>query len=76
MPAAEPIHDRVDVPEIVIWVTLRVQVMLVELVMMDRATVPMNPFVAPMVTVDAPAEPALEVTVEGLALMVKSAGVT
>jgi len=57
-------------------VTLRVQVRLLELVMTDRATVPMNPFVGLMVMVDVPATPALRVRVEGLALMLKSAAVT
>lgn len=56
--------------------TLRVQARLLELVMTDRATVPMNPFVGLIVMVDVPATPALRVRVEGLALMSKSAAVT
>lgn len=76
MPAAEPVHDRLDVPPPGICVTLRVQARLLELVMTDRATVPMNPFVGLIVMVDVPATPALRVRVEGLALMSKSAAVT
>ena len=76
MPAAEPVHDRLDVPPPGICVTLRVQARLLELVMTDRATVPMNPFVGLIVMVDVPATPALRVRVEELALMSKSAAVT
>jgi len=76
LPAAEPVHDRADVPPPGICVTLRVQARLLELVMTDRATVPMNPFVGLTVMVEAPATPVLTVTVEGLALMLKSAAVT
>ncbi len=72
-------HDSVEVPEApsVTLVGLSVQVRPVagEIVWL-RATVPVKPFTAVTVMVEVAAEPALTVTVVGLAVTVKSRIVT
>jgi hypothetical protein len=50
----------------------KVQAMLVELLVTVRVTVPINPFSDDTVMVELPATPALTVTVDGLADIVKS----
>lgn len=73
MPAGEPAHKRVEVPEPpAILVEFRVQERFVELVVTARVTVPAKPFTGATVRVEVPAAPALTVTLIGLALTVKS----
>jgi hypothetical protein len=66
------VHDRVDVPEPVTLVGVRVQLMFVELVVAVRLTTPAKPLTAATVMVDVPAWLTLTVTVVGLAAIVKS----
>jgi hypothetical protein len=73
LPAGEPWHDRVDVPEPpVILVELRLHDRLVELVVTARPTVPAKPLTEATVIVEVPVTPALTVTLVGLAVIVKS----
>ena len=73
MPATEPVHDSVEVPEPpVIDVEDRVQDRFVELVVTARVTVPANPFNGATVIVDIPATPAFTVILVVLAVTVKS----
>jgi len=67
------VHDRVDVPEPpAIDVEDRVQDRFVELVVTARVTVPVKPFTGATVIVTVPATPAFAVTLEVLAVTVKS----
>ena len=73
MPAGEPVHERVDVPEPpVIDVDDKVQTRFVELVVSARVTTPVKPFSPVTVAVDVPAIPTLGDTIAGLAATVKS----
>ena len=66
-------HDRVEVPEPVSLVGVRVQVRPVEGDTVEaRLTTPAKPLTAVMVTVEVPATPALTVTLVGLVAIVKS----
>jgi len=66
-------HDRIEFPEPPVMVVGdRVHAMLVELAVIVRVTVPINPFSDDTVMVELPATPALTVTVVGLADTVKS----
>jgi len=83
LPVVDPVHDRVEVPEVavvlrLILVGLRVQVNPVEGdTVSDNATVPVKPFVAETVIVEVPAEPTATLTLVGLAVTVKfGAGLT
>jgi len=69
----DPLQDRVEVPEPVTLVGVRVQVRPVagETVAV-RETIPLKPFRAVTVTVEVPEAPARTVTVAGLAAIVKS----
>jgi len=67
------IRDRVDVPEPVTLVGVRVQVSPVVGLMLDAMfTIPPKPLRAVTVIVEVPATPALTVTVVGFAEIVKS----
>jgi hypothetical protein len=66
------VHDRVDVPEPVTLVGVRVQLMFVELVVAVRLTTPAKPLTAVTVMVDVPAWLTLTATVVGLAAIMKS----
>jgi hypothetical protein len=67
------VHERVDVPEPVTLVGVRVQVSPVAGLTLDvKLTIPLKPPRAVMVIVEVPATLALTVTVVGLAEMVKS----
>ena len=76
-PAAEPVHDRVEVPEVVVLVSetlvgLRAQVRPVDgETVSDNVTVPVKPFVAATVMVEVPGDPTAALTVVGLAVTVK-----
>ena len=63
------VHDSIDVPEPVTLVGVRVHVVVS---LLDRPTVPVNPFNAVIVIVEAAAEPAFAVTEVGLAVIEKS----
>ena len=68
-----PEHERVDVPEPVTLVGVRVQVSPVVGLMLDAMfTIPLKPLRAATLIVEVPATPALIVTVVGLAEIVKS----
>ena len=70
---AEPLQDRVEVPEPVTLVGVSVQVSpVVGLILEVKLTTPAKPLSAVTVIVDAPATPALIVRVVGLAAIVKS----
>jgi hypothetical protein len=70
---AMPEHERVDVPEPVTLIGVRVQVSPAVGLMLDAMfTIPLKPLRAVTVMVEVPAIPALTVTVVGLAEMVKS----
>ena len=69
METAANVHDSVELPDVVTLVGLRVHAVL----LLARLTVPVNPFSGAMVTVEVPADPALTITLVGLAVMVKSA---
>jgi hypothetical protein len=67
------VHDRVDVPEPVTLVGVRVQVMFVAGLLLEvRLTTPVKPLSAVTVIVDVPAWLMLTATVVGLAAIVKS----
>jgi len=66
-------HERVDVPEPVTLIGVRLQVRPVAGLMLDaKLTIPLKPLSAVTVMVEVPETPALAVTVVGLAEMVKS----
>jgi hypothetical protein len=70
---AIPEHERVDVPEPVTLVGVRVQVSpVVGLVLATMFTIPLKPLRAETVIVEVPTTPALTVTVVGFAEIVKS----
>lgn len=70
---AMPEHERVDVPEPVTLVGVRVQVSPVVGLMLDAMfTIPLNPLRAVTVIVEVPAAPALTVAIVGFAEVVKS----
>ncbi len=66
--AAANVQDNVELPEVVTLVGLSVQAVL----LLARLTVPVNPLSGVIVIVEVPADPALTVTVVGLAVIVKS----
>ncbi len=73
MPAGEPLHDSVEVPEPPVMILgLNVHERLVELVVSVRVTVPVKPLTGATVTVDAPVTFVFALTVDGFAAMVKS----
>ena len=77
VPLAEGVHERVEVPEPVTLVGVRVQVMPVDgLVVAVRLTTPAKPLTAVMVIVEVPVAPTLTVTLVGLAVIVKSGEAT
>ena len=61
-------HDRVALPDPVTLVGVTVH----EVLLVVRLTTPPNPLRAAIVIVEVPAEPALTVTLVGLAVIVKS----
>jgi hypothetical protein len=70
---AEPLHDRVEVPEPVTLVGVRVQVSPVAGdTAAVRLTTSLNPWTAVTVIVEVPDAPARTVTLVGLAAIVKS----
>jgi hypothetical protein len=62
------VHERVEFPGPVTFVGLRLQKELFDV----RVTVPAKPLTAPMLIVDVPAELTLVLSLEGLAVIVKS----
>jgi len=73
LPAGDPVHDRVDVPEPpVMLVEVRVHDRLVELVVTARVTVPVNPLTGATVIVEVPAALTFTLTLVELAVTVKS----
>jgi len=66
--AAAKVQDSVELPDVVTLVGLSVQAVL----LLARLTVPVNPLSGVIVIVEVPADPALTVTVVGLAVIVKS----
>jgi hypothetical protein len=66
--AAAKLQDRLEVPDPVTLVGVNVH----EVLLLARLTTPANPWSAPIVIVEEPAEPARTVMLVGLALMVKS----
>jgi len=67
------VHERVEVPEPVTLVGVRVQVKPVAgATVAVRLTIPLNPCWAVTVIVEVPAWPARTVTLVGLAVIVKS----
>jgi len=62
------VQDNVELPEVVTLVGLSVQAVL----LLARLTVPVNPLSGVIVIVEVPADPALTVTLVGLAVIVKS----
>jgi len=73
LPASEPAHDRVDVPEpLAIEVGDSLQARLVEFVVTESVAVLVKPFSGATVIVEFPATAAFTVTELGLALTLKS----
>ena len=68
VPGDVNVHESVEAPEPVTLVGDMVQ----EVLLVDRLTMPPKPFRPVMVIVEVPAEPALLVTLFGMAVMVKS----
>jgi hypothetical protein len=67
------VHDKVEVPDPVMLVGVRVHVRVVVGLTLDvKLTTPLNPFREVRVMVDDPAAPAFTVTPVGLADIVKS----
>ena len=66
--AAANVQDSVELPEVVTLVGLSVQAVL----LLARLTVPVNPLSGVIVIVEVPADPALTVSLVGLAVIVKS----
>jgi hypothetical protein len=74
LPAGEPVHESVEVPEPpVMLVDESVQDKLVEFAVTTRVTVPAKPFRGATVIVEVPAVPAVTFTVVGVAVTPKSA---
>jgi hypothetical protein len=72
LPAGNPWHDSVEVPEPpAIDVEVRVQTRFVELVVTASVTVPVKPFDGATVIVEVAVRPALTVMLVGLADVVK-----
>jgi hypothetical protein len=77
-PVAEPVHDKVETPEVVVLVRETLVGESVQLrpvdgdTVADRVTVPVKLFTPATVIVDVPGAPTTTETVVGLALMVKS----
>lgn len=68
-----PVQDNVDEPEPpVMLVAESVQDRLVELVVVPRVTVPVNPFTGDTVIMEVPAVPTVAVTLIGFAVIAKS----
>lgn len=78
MPAGDPWHDNVEVPEPPgIVADDRVHTRLVELVFTTRLTVPVKPLIGNIVMVEGLATPTFTVALVGVAVTVKSgAGAT
>jgi hypothetical protein len=72
VPLVMAVHDRVEVPEPVTLVGLRVQVIPLLLTVLVRLTAPVNPLTAVIVIVDVPAWFTLMATPVGLASIAKS----
>jgi len=78
VPVVDPVHDRVEVPDVVVLVNAilvgdRVQVSPVAgETVSDSVTVPVNPLIPATVMVEVPGEPTTIGTVIGLATTVKS----
>src|SRR6266550_1714869 len=73
LPLVVAVHERVEVPEPVTLVGVRVQVMPVAGLLVEvKLTTPANPLTAVMVIVEVPAWLTLTVTLVGLAAIVKS----
>lgn len=73
MPAAEPVQDKVELPDPpLILVEVRVHDRLVEFVVTARVTAPAKPFNGATVIVEVAVTPELTVTLVGLAITVKS----
>lgn len=73
MPAGEPWHKRVEVPEPPgMLVELSVQTKLVEFVATARVTVPVKPLREVREIVEAPVAPAFTLTLVGFAAIEKS----
>lgn len=68
VPTEVNVHDRVELPEPVTLVGEREH----EVLFVVRATTPAKPLRPATVIVEVPAEPALTVTLVGVALIVKS----
>ena len=68
VPAVVNVQDSADVPDPVTLVGVSVH----EVLLVARLTTPAKPFRADSVTVEVPGEPALTVTLAGLATIVKS----
>jgi hypothetical protein len=66
--ATANVQDSVELPEVVTLAGVSVQAVL----LLARLTVPVNPLRGVIVIVEVPAEPALTVTLVGLAVMAKS----
>jgi hypothetical protein len=77
-PATDPVQERVEVPELVelvktILVGDSTHVRPVEgETVVERATVPVNPFTAARVIIEVPADPTVTLTLVGLADTLKS----
>lgn len=73
MPATVAVHDRVEVPEPVTLVGVRVHVSPVVGLMVEvRLTMPAKPLTAVTVIVEVPGVPTFTLTLVGLAAIVKS----
>ena len=73
MPAGEPWHERVEVPEPPgMLLEERVQARFVEFVVVTRATVPVKPFSGATVMEEVAVAPTFAITLPGLADIVKS----
>jgi hypothetical protein len=72
VPLVVAVHDRIEVPEPVTLVGLRVQVIPLRLIVLVRLTAPVNPLTAVIVTVDVPGWLTFTATLVGLAAIAKS----
>jgi len=72
VPLVVAVHDRVEIPEPVTLVGLRVQVIPLRLIASVRLTAPVNPLTAVIVIVDGPAWFTFTATLVGLAATAKS----
>ena len=75
VPLVVAVHDRVEVPEPVTLVGLRVQVIPLRLIASVRLTAPVNPLTDVIVIVDIPAWSTLTATLVGVAERVRSTAV-